>query len=75
LFEIEWTNLPTATTQPVVVAAISGVQDLATVLDTAEPSAQWVVLRPDPGPAEMSDPERARVVVNQVLEVVQDVGS
>ncbi|HEX4708776.1 MAG TPA: polyketide synthase dehydratase domain-containing protein, partial [Candidatus Udaeobacter sp.] len=74
LFEIEWTSLPglTATTaQPVRVAVISGVQDLATVVGAAEGSPPWVVLRPGPGPEAISDPDRARVVINQVLEVVQ----
>jgi acyl carrier protein len=71
LFRINWTGLPEVSGERVPVTTISGAQDLATVADTAGGVGEWLVLGPDAGPSRMPDPERARVVISRVLEVVQ----
>ena len=71
LFGVDWTSLPEVSGQQVPVTVISGVPDLTTVANTVGAIPEWLVLSPDAGPAPMSDPDRARIVVNRVLEVIQ----
>jgi len=71
LFSLDWNALPDLGAQPVAVTTISSAQDLTALGDTTEQPPQWLVLRPGPDPAGISDPQRARAQVNRVLEVVQ----
>ena len=70
LFGIDWTGLPEISAQRVPVRVIADARELTTMADTAGGIPEWVVLGPDTGPAQVPDLERARVVVNRVLEVL-----
>ncbi|HET9255578.1 MAG TPA: SDR family NAD(P)-dependent oxidoreductase [Pseudonocardiaceae bacterium] len=70
LFGLDWTSLPEPRDEQIPLTAITNAQDLTTVATTGE-ITPWVILHPHTGPAQTPDPQRARIVVNQVLEVIQ----
>jgi NADPH:quinone reductase-like Zn-dependent oxidoreductase/NADP-dependent 3-hydroxy acid dehydrogenase YdfG/acyl carrier protein len=71
LFGINWTSRPELRGERVPLRVISGVDELARLAETQDEVGQWLVLPAQHGHLDLPDFQRARIVVNHVLDVLQ----
>jgi NADPH:quinone reductase-like Zn-dependent oxidoreductase/NADP-dependent 3-hydroxy acid dehydrogenase YdfG/acyl carrier protein len=71
LFGINWISRPELRRERVPLRVISGVDELARLAETQDEVGQWLVLPAQRGHLDLPDFQRARIVVNHVLDVLQ----